>query len=55
MEDVDTQEIDDHDNETLFLDSVIQGDHELLFLDSYLREAFDRIKVKTGQAEESTI
>ncbi len=39
MEDIDTQDFNEHDEEHLFLRAVIQDDHELLFLDSYLREA----------------
>jgi hypothetical protein len=40
MEDVDTQELNGHDEENMFLCDVCGEDHELLFLDSYLREAF---------------
>lgn len=40
MEDADTLELNEYDEETLFLSDVIGDEHELLFLDSYLREAF---------------
>ncbi|MDR2894418.1 MAG: hypothetical protein LBU97_03030 [Alistipes sp.] len=39
MENVDTQELDDYDDESVFLSDVIGEEHELLFLDSYLRES----------------
>jgi hypothetical protein len=42
MEDVDTQVLNEHEEEDLFLCDVCSGDHELLFLDSYLRESFGR-------------
>jgi hypothetical protein len=40
MEDVDTQDLDDHDEEDMFLCDVCGQQHEILFLDSYLRETF---------------
>jgi hypothetical protein len=40
MEDVDTKNMNDRDEEDMFLCDVCDNDHELLFLDSYLRESF---------------
>jgi hypothetical protein len=43
MEEIDTyQTSEPHGDEedTMFLQEVIQGEHELLFLDSYLRDVF---------------
>ncbi len=40
MEDVDTQELDKYDEDTVFLCDMCGDDHELLFLDSYLRDTF---------------
>ncbi len=41
MENSDTKPdavLNDHSDEEMLLNDVIQGDHELLYLDSYLRE-----------------
>jgi hypothetical protein len=40
MEDVDTHDLNEHEEEYTFLCDVCDSDHELLFLDSYLRETF---------------
>jgi hypothetical protein len=40
MEDIDTQEVTNHEDEDTFLCDMCDSDHELLFLDSYLRETF---------------
>jgi hypothetical protein len=40
MEDVDTKEMNEHDEEDMFICDICGDDHELLFLDSYLRESF---------------
>ncbi|MDR2911984.1 MAG: hypothetical protein LBV38_01595 [Alistipes sp.] len=40
MDDVDTLELNEYDDETMFLNDVVGDEHELLMLDSYLREAF---------------
>lgn len=59
MEDVDTQELNEHDEEAMFLSDVIADEHDLLFLDSYLRDtfrgkAFSKVGTETF-AEASTI
>lgn len=46
MEDVDTQELNDHDEETMFLSDVIGEEYDLLFLDSYLRDTFRGRRVR---------
>ncbi len=48
MEDDDTLELNEYDEETMFLSDVIQEEHELLFLDSYLRESFRAHGVHAG-------
>jgi hypothetical protein len=40
MEDVDTQDLNEYDEEAMFLCDVCGDSHELLFLDSYLRDTF---------------
>jgi hypothetical protein len=49
MEDVDTQEMTDHDEDTLFLRDVVEGDHELLYLDSYLKDVFGKESAEDDQ------
>jgi len=50
MEDVDTQELDEYDEEAMFLSDVIGEEHDLLFLDSYLREA-----LRAGAFKDNTL
>ena len=50
MEDVDTLELNEIDDETMFLSDVIQQEHELLFLDSYLRESFRTYGMHGGRS-----
>jgi hypothetical protein len=40
MDNIDTQELTEHDEEHMFLRDVIGDEHELLYLDSYLRDVF---------------
>ncbi len=40
MDELDTPDLNDHDEENMFLCDVCGDDHELLFLDGYLRETF---------------
>ncbi len=42
MEELDKQEINEFDEEHIFLRDVVGDEHELLFLDSYLRDVFSR-------------
>lgn len=42
MEDVDTKEMNEIDEEDMFLNYVAGDEHELLYLDSYLRETFGK-------------
>ena len=48
MEDVDTRELNEYDDEDMFLCDVCGDDHELLFLDSYLQEAFRGHRMHEG-------
>ncbi|MDR2894296.1 MAG: hypothetical protein LBU97_02405 [Alistipes sp.] len=52
MEDVDTQQLSEHDEEMMFLSEVIQDEYELLFLDSYLLESFKGRTVTAGDGRE---
>jgi hypothetical protein len=51
MENIDTLELNEYDEEDMFLCDVCGEDHELLLLDSYLRDVFRGRRAHGGTAE----